>query len=699
MVGVLRNGDGPTVMLRADMDALPVKEATGLPYASTATATDADGNEVPVMHACGHDMHVTWLVGATTLLAQSQGAWQGTLLAVFQPAEETAQGAQAMIDDGLFDRFPKPEVILGQHVMPPPSGEISYRPGTTQAAADSLEVRLFGRGAHGSMPESSIDPVVMAASTVLRLQTIVSREVAASQAAVVTVGALQAGTKDNVIPDEALLKINVRTFDEAVRTRVLGAIERIVNAEAERLRRAQAPADRLHRALPADRQRSRSDPARRRCAARILRQRPRQRARRAGIRQRGLRLVRHRMARPLGLLVRRRHRPRHLPQGRASRPHRRRHPHQPQPEVRAGDPPDARDLPRHLAPTQGSLCSHTVARVVVGMAVFDVANTGDRAFSRQACVSCQVAELLGVHAEPRSAEAVESAAFATLQRCVGDGDASEALVWRACASSVRCDPDGAARRQTVTSPRPDGHPATRETAFPAGLASRVTRWHVTARRLTVWACQESVGRLGRHDRAGDLVQHRGGPTLDRTSVRSEVKGRGEHDHAGVRIRVSQLTNEICSRPVRKPEIDDHHIDPPECWRRGALSDAASPTISKSGAARNSEATATRTVALSSTSRTRTGLRQLSSFSLASGGPQVGPTLTATCVLRKSCVIRGRLSESAAPPNRRPRKTPERPTPAGQPRLFVERSAYATTETRHPPLLWRGPDPSRATSSA
>ncbi|MGH2867794.1 MAG: M20 family metallopeptidase [Solirubrobacteraceae bacterium] len=232
VVGVLRNGEGPTVMLRADMDALPVKEATDLPYASTVTAADAEGNEVPVMHACGHDMHVTWLVGATTLLARERAAWQGTLLAVFQPAEETAQGAQAMIDDGLFDRFPKPDVILGQHVMPSSSGMVSYRPGTTQAAADSLEVQLFGRGAHGSMPESSVDPVVMAAATVLRLQTIASREVAASQAAVVTVGALQAGTKDNVIPDEALLKINVRTFDEAVRARVLGAIERIVNAEA-----------------------------------------------------------------------------------------------------------------------------------------------------------------------------------------------------------------------------------------------------------------------------------------------------------------------------------------------------------------------------------------------------------------------------------------------------------------------------------
>src|SRR3954468_21604531 len=199
VVGVLSNGDGPTVMLRADMDALRVREATGLPYASTATATDPDGNEVPVMHACGHDMHVAWLAGATALLAGARDAWSGTVLAVFQPAEETAPGARAVIDDGLFARSPKPEVILGQHVMPAPAGAIGYRPGTTQAAADSLEVRMFGRGAHGSMPESSVAPVVRAAATVLRLQTIVSREVAASQAAVVTIGALQAGTKDNVI--------------------------------------------------------------------------------------------------------------------------------------------------------------------------------------------------------------------------------------------------------------------------------------------------------------------------------------------------------------------------------------------------------------------------------------------------------------------------------------------------------------------
>jgi amidohydrolase len=232
VVGLLRNGEGPAVMLRADMDALPVQEATDLPYASQVTATDSTGKTVPVMHACGHDMHVTWLIGATTLFAKSRDAWKGTVMAVFQPAEETAAGAQAMIDDGLFKRFPKPDVVLGQHVMVGPSGVLSSRVGVVTSAGDSLQIRLFGRGAHGSMPEASIDPVVMAAATVLRLQTIVSREVGANEAAVVTIGVLQAGTKENVIPDEAMIKLNVRTFDEGVRKRVLGAIERIVNAES-----------------------------------------------------------------------------------------------------------------------------------------------------------------------------------------------------------------------------------------------------------------------------------------------------------------------------------------------------------------------------------------------------------------------------------------------------------------------------------
>lgn len=224
VVGLLRNGDGPTVMLRADMDALPVDEQTDLDYASTV-----DG----VMHACGHDMHVAWLAGAAALFAAERDAWQGTLMAVFQPAEETAAGAQAMIDDNLLERFPKPDVVLGQHVMPSPAGIIGTRSGVITSAADSFEIHMFGRGAHGSMPEASIDPVVMTAATVMRLQTIVSREVAAAQSAVVTVGGLQAGTKENVIPDEGIIKLNVRTFDEGVRKHVLDAIKRIVEAEAQ----------------------------------------------------------------------------------------------------------------------------------------------------------------------------------------------------------------------------------------------------------------------------------------------------------------------------------------------------------------------------------------------------------------------------------------------------------------------------------
>ena len=306
VVGLLRNGDGPTVMLRADMDALPVEEATGLPYASKATATDRDGKTVPVSHMCGHDMHVTWLAGATKLLAEARTTWRGTLMAVFQPGEETAEGAQAMIDDGLFKRFPKPDVVLGQHVMVGPSGTVAGRAGAITSAADSLQIRLFGRGAHGSMPQASIDPVIMAAATVMRLQTIVSREVAAAEAAVVTVGALQAGTKENVIPDEAIIKLNVRTFDAGVRTRVLAAIERIVNAEAEASGAPRKPEITTLDHYPLnvnDRDASKRVVDAFRDAFR----------RRAGSRngtcagERGFRIVRIRVAFTVGVLVRRRH--------------------------------------------------------------------------------------------------------------------------------------------------------------------------------------------------------------------------------------------------------------------------------------------------------------------------------------------------------------------------------------------------------
>jgi amidohydrolase len=232
VVGLLRNGDGATVLLRADMDALPLKENTGLAYASDKAGTDRFGQATAIAHACGHDMHIVWLMGATRILAENRGAWHGTVMAVFQPGEETAQGARAMIEDGMVKRFPKPDVTLGQHVMPLAAGQIGYRAGTILSAGDSWEISLFGRGAHGSMPQKSIDPVVMAAATVMRLQTVVSREVAMTDGAVVTVGTLRAGMNENVIPDHALLRLNVRTFKDQVRERVLAAIKRIVEAEA-----------------------------------------------------------------------------------------------------------------------------------------------------------------------------------------------------------------------------------------------------------------------------------------------------------------------------------------------------------------------------------------------------------------------------------------------------------------------------------
>ena len=224
LVAVIDNGTGPTVLARADIDALPVTEDTGLDFAS-----EVDG----VMHACGHDMHAAAMLGAVRLLKENQDAWSGTYIALFQPAEENAAGAKAMIDDGLTDKVPTPDVALAQHVMPLPAGKIFTAAGPVMSAGDSVKITVFGRGAHGSMPHLSVDPVVLAASIVLRLQTIVSRETEPGEFAVVTVGASNAGSKSNIIPDRAELLLNVRTYDTAVRKRVIASIERIVRGECE----------------------------------------------------------------------------------------------------------------------------------------------------------------------------------------------------------------------------------------------------------------------------------------------------------------------------------------------------------------------------------------------------------------------------------------------------------------------------------
>lgn len=231
VVGILRNGEGPVVMLRADMDALPVTEDTGLPYASTKIARDEEGVEVGVSHVCGHDLHVAWLMGAARLFSENRDLWRGTLMVVFQPGEEVGRGAQSMIDDGMVERFPKPDIILGQHVMVGEAGTVRYRSGPILSAGNSLKIKLFGRGSHGSQPHTSIDPVVMAAATTMRLQTIISREVAPVENAVLTVGSLQAGTKENIIPEDATLKLNIRTFNDSVKDHILSAVKRICCAE------------------------------------------------------------------------------------------------------------------------------------------------------------------------------------------------------------------------------------------------------------------------------------------------------------------------------------------------------------------------------------------------------------------------------------------------------------------------------------
>lgn len=232
VAGVLRNGPGPTILVRADMDALPVEEKTGLDYASRKTMKDSeDGVEKPVMHACGHDTHVTTLMAAATLLHSAREHWRGTLVCVFQPAEEALNGAKAMLRGGLYERVPKPDVVLAQHVSNMRSGWVGLRAGPVLTAADALDVRVLGRGGHGSAPHLCIDPVIIGASIVTRLQSIVSRGVTPGQMAVVTCGSIQAGHVANVIPDHLDLKLSVRTFDPATRDHVLAAIRRIIEAE------------------------------------------------------------------------------------------------------------------------------------------------------------------------------------------------------------------------------------------------------------------------------------------------------------------------------------------------------------------------------------------------------------------------------------------------------------------------------------
>lgn len=242
VAAVFRNGPGKTILLRADMDALPVEEKTGLPYASKVIMRDvADGRKKPVMHACGHDMHVTCLLASAEILANSRDKWSGTLVLVFQPNEERAAGADAMVKGGLYQRVPIPDLCMGQHIMPLRAGAVNMRTGTMMAASNSMKITLYGRGGHGSMPDKSIDPVVMAANVVVRLQTIVSREVDPNDMAVVSVGSLQSGQTENVIPETAEIRLNVRTIKDTTRSRVLASIKRIVKAECEASRAPREP--------------------------------------------------------------------------------------------------------------------------------------------------------------------------------------------------------------------------------------------------------------------------------------------------------------------------------------------------------------------------------------------------------------------------------------------------------------------------
>ena len=234
VVGVLKNGAGPTVMLRTELDALPVKEQTGLAYASQVTARTDAGVEVPVMHACGHDVHMSAWIGTATLLSKARDQWKGTLVLIGQPAEESVGGAVAMLKDGLFTRFPKPDYVIAFHDDSDlPAGMVGYIPGYSHANVDSVDITIYGKGGHGAMPQTTIDPVVIAARTVLALQTIVSRELDPRDPAVVTVGSIHGGTRHNIIPDSVHLQLTVRSYKPETRKHLLASIQRIAKAESE----------------------------------------------------------------------------------------------------------------------------------------------------------------------------------------------------------------------------------------------------------------------------------------------------------------------------------------------------------------------------------------------------------------------------------------------------------------------------------
>ena len=243
VVAVLDNGKGPTLLIRSDLDALPVEERTGLPYASHVRVTAASGQQVPVMHACGHDIHISTLIGTARVLASMRKSWHGKLILIGQPAEETIDGASAMLRDGLYERFGRPDFALALHDWDDvPAGKVGLTSGFALAMSTQMDVTVRGVGGHGSKPEKTKDPVVLAAQIVVALQTIVSREISPFDQAVVTVGTIHGGTKRNVIPDEVKLELNIRTYKEPVRQHILASVERIARGLAEA---AGVPADRM----------------------------------------------------------------------------------------------------------------------------------------------------------------------------------------------------------------------------------------------------------------------------------------------------------------------------------------------------------------------------------------------------------------------------------------------------------------------